>query len=219
MKTKFTKLAISLSVLSIMPWASTYAQTATDLQCALCVNTADLANNAVGTGKLKGGAVATGKIKNNAVTRNKLSADIRNLLDQLEALTDIINISGTTVEFEGVNLQVTNGTGQTDIVNGTGNLIVGYDESVGLNGFGSQQICSDGAFDNQNDCLSNGGTFSNAQKTGSHNLVVGMGHSYTQFGGTVLGTKNAINREHANVTGGELNIASGLQASGKWRKC
>ena len=143
------------------------------------------------------------------------------MLDQLDtliqgpigALADIVTINGDTVQFDGVNLQVTNGLGITNTVNGKGNLIVGYDEDVGVSGFGAQPVCSDGAFDNENDCLINGGTFSNAQKTGSHNLVVGMGHSYTQFGGTVLATRNASTREHASVTGGDNNIASGIEAS------
>lgn len=36
-----------------------------------------------------------------------------------------------TVEFSSVNLQIVDGTGSTSTVNGTGNLVLGYDESPG----------------------------------------------------------------------------------------
>ena len=230
MNMKTTSLLVSLAISPMIPTGFAHAQVATDVQCAQCVDSSDIANNSIGIGKIKNGAVSTGRLKNaavtttkikdNAVTQSKLSADIRNLLEELDtliqgpigALAQIVKIDGDTVQFEGVNVQIINGTGQTNSINGTGNLIVGYDEDVGLSGFGSQLVCSDGAFETENECLINGGTFANAQKTGSHNLVVGMGHSYTQFGGSVLGTRNAINRSHANVTAGELNIASGEQA-------
>jgi len=36
-----------------------------------------------------------------------------------------------TIQFSGVNLQVINGSGSETILNGTGNLIVGYDPTPG----------------------------------------------------------------------------------------
>src|SRR5580658_5126953 len=35
-----------------------------------------------------------------------------------------------TVQFSGVNVQVVNGEGKTNLVNGEGNLMVGYDENT-----------------------------------------------------------------------------------------
>ena len=36
-----------------------------------------------------------------------------------------------TIQFSGINLQVINGTGSESTINGTGNLILGYDETPG----------------------------------------------------------------------------------------
>src|SRR5437016_6271125 len=36
-----------------------------------------------------------------------------------------------TIRFYGVNVQIVNGAGSTGSVNGTGNLVLGYDESPG----------------------------------------------------------------------------------------
>jgi len=66
---------------------------------------------------------------------------------------------------------------------GLGNLIVGYNTSPG-----------------------------NPQ-TGSHNLVVGDYHSYTSFGGAVMGEGNAITGPASTVTGGSDNQAAGEETS------
>ena len=113
-----------------------------------------------------------------------------------------------TARFTGVNVQVVNGAGQTT-VNGLGNLIVGYNEEyVRLFDF-----CSDGAYDNQSDCESNGDYWAGSFKSGSHNLVVGSGHSYTRYGGVVFGYRNVINGAYATVSGGGDNFASGWSSS------
>jgi hypothetical protein len=89
-----------------------------------------------------------------------------------------------TVRFTGVNVQVVDGTGDTDgAVNGKGNLIVGYNENA-LN-----------------------------PRSGSHNLIVGDRHSYTSYGGFVAGLNNTISGPRASVAGGELNTASGIGGS------
>src|SRR5207302_2816717 len=58
-----------------------------------------------------------------------------------------------TVQFAAVNVQVVNGAGGTQSVNGRGNLVVGYGESPGA---GTQ--------------------------TGSHDLIVGRNNSFTGYG-------------------------------------
>ncbi|MBN2694788.1 hypothetical protein JXR93_09010, partial [bacterium] len=91
-----------------------------------------------------------------------------------------------TVRFTGVNLQVVSGSGLTDgIVNGKGNLIVGYNE---LN-------------PNYSD------------KTGSHNIVVGTKHNYSSFGGLVVGEMNTISGEYSSISGGRVGVASGKYSS------
>lgn len=84
-----------------------------------------------------------------------------------------------TVQFSGVNVQVVSGTGSTaGPVNGEGNLVVGYDESEGK------------------------------PQTGSHNLVVGPGHSFTSFGGFIAGYGNAVTGPFGSVSGGAANSAT-----------
>ncbi len=86
-----------------------------------------------------------------------------------------------SVRFDGVNVHVRNGAGSQSEINGTGNLIVGYDEV----------------------------SAEDLNQTGSHNLVVGADHSYTSHGGAVFGSGNSISSPYATVTGGQSNTASG----------
>lgn len=88
------------------------------------------------------------------------------------------------VRFYGVNVKITNGAGQTDSINGVGNLIVGYDLDSGSN-----------------------------NKTGSHNLVVGDMHTYSSYGGLVVGHQNTVSAPAASVSGGNRNKASGIYSS------
>jgi hypothetical protein len=128
------------------------------------------------------------------------------------ALNGKLNLSpdGSTALFNGVNVQIVNGLGNTETTNGTGNLIVGYNETNPGTVMPLLLICSDGAYLDQASCAANGGVWGANQRTGSHNLVIGTWHSYTQYGGVVAGHSNAINRGYANVTGGGFNIASGF---------
>jgi hypothetical protein len=92
--------------------------------------------------------------------------------------------SKPTIQFSGVNLQIVNGLGKTESVNGEGNLIIGYDEDL-----------------------------EKFPQTGSHNLVLGVEQSFTSYGGIVAGERNAIDGSFDSVTGGEGNKASGIYAS------
>ncbi len=107
------------------------------------------------------------------------------------ALLDVVEISGTDVYFKGVNLHVNNGTGQADLVNGLGNLIVGYNLPRG-----------DGS----------------DWRSGSHNLVVGDQHNFSSYGGLVAGLHNGLFAPYASVLGGELNTvtaAKGVVVGGR----
>lgn len=113
-------------------------------------------------------------------------ADLDYRLMQVEdVLQDVerVDFQGQpTVRFSGVNVQIVDGQDQyTDgPTNGRGNLIVGWN---------GQLIARD--------------------RSGSHNLVVGDGHSYTAFGGIVAGKDNEISSPLASVLGGWQNSASG----------
>ncbi len=48
---------------------------------------------------------------------------------------------------------------------------------------------------------------------GSHNLVIGPGHTYSSYGGVVAGAFNQITAPFASITGGAKNTASGVTSS------
>lgn len=111
-----------------------------------------------------------------------------------------------TARFSGVNVQIVNGSGATGAKNnGLGNLVVGYNEKDS----GGAYFCSEGAIEDGAKCKGSGYTWDKNQRTGSHNLVVGIFNSYTSFGGVAIGANNIINRRYASVTGGRGNRASG----------
>lgn len=106
----------------------------------------------------------------------------------LEFLLMGVQRSGNSLVFNGMNLEVNNGTGVTDgEINGLGNIIIGYNENIFP-------------------YLGNGPS---SQKTGSHNLVVGKGNNYMSYGGIVSGLNNWISGTYATITGGERNQALG----------
>jgi hypothetical protein len=106
--------------------------------------------------------------------------------------------------FRGINVQIVNGTGQTQTMNGLGNLIVGYNRpSAG------SFICSLGAADTEAVCVTSGGVWAQSHKGGSHNIVGGDFNSYASWGGLVLGVENAISAPYAAVLSGARNRAGG----------
>ncbi|MBI5504379.1 MAG: hypothetical protein HY899_06235 [Deltaproteobacteria bacterium] len=115
-------------------------------------------------------------------------ADCQQLLPRVaavEALLAHLQVQGNNLVLTGMNFQVVNGSGATDgTVNGTGNIVIGYNEAG-----------------------------DNDKKTGSHNLVIGMEHSYSSFGGLVAGGNNEISGEGATVLGGTTHRVSGDYAS------
>ena len=116
--------------------------------------------------------------------------------ENLENLGHYVRVdeSGPTpvIWFEAVNVKIVNGTGFTGsalgapgILNGLGNLIVGYDEP--------------------RDPAEGAGV---SDKTGSHNLIVGPDHNYSGYGGFVAGAINTVSGANASVSGGGFNTAS-----------
>ena len=143
-----------------------------------------------------------------------LKAALANLLAINSALS-VENVNGVrTVRFSGVNLQVVNGTNSTESINGAGNLIVGYDEVNSA----TKIVCSlatdvnGNSLTSESTCLAAGGTVAARQKTGSHNLVMGSGNSYSSAGGIIAGQGNFITALFASNLGGTGNIVSGRAA-------
>jgi hypothetical protein len=104
-------------------------------------------------------------------------------------------VRGPNITFKGANIHIVSGSGATDdnlshggSLTGLGNLIIGYDEPL---------------------------TNVSGNRGGSHNLVIGMFHTFTSsaFGGLVAGEQNTISAEAASVIGGFGNTANGTLAS------
>lgn len=115
---------------------------------------------------------------------NGLSTRVQALEDKTQSLST--SVDGKQVYFSGVNLHVRSGTGSTtSSPNGTGNLIIGYDEA----------------------------RVTDSQKTGSHNLVLGRGNNYTSYGGLVGGSNNTISASYASILTGESGTASGSMSA------
>jgi hypothetical protein len=104
-----------------------------------------------------------------------------------------------TIRITGVNVQIVNGLGATNgnandpfnmnasasHTNGAGNLIIGYDEPlIGIP----------------------------VNRTGSHYLVVGPGHTFSGFGGAVVGSSNASTAPYASVYAGAGSKSTGVGA-------
>ncbi len=114
--------------------------------------------------------------------------ELEGLLQDVSRLIDP-NTGYDTVRFEGVNVQIVNGSGTTGGETlGTGNLIIGY-----------------------NELRDNGGNY----RDGSHMLVIGEMNNYTSdsHGGMVVGSWNETSAPFASVSGGANNIASDEFAS------
>jgi hypothetical protein len=129
------------------------------------------------------------------------------------ALNNVLSYNASTkaATFTGANVFIVNGQGTTASANGVGNLVVGYNEPPNPP---PVFFCTDGQFLDQASCVAAGDVWGNTQRLlGSHNVVVGKGHSFTRFGGLVVGNTSVINRDFASVSGGEFNIASGISSS------
>jgi hypothetical protein len=130
--------------------------------------------------------------------------------DLVQNLGKYVSVDDTAdrITFTGVNVQIHNGAGAT-VINGRGNLIVGYDHERG----GYPPVCSLGLYLTEADCTGAGYVWAVNHKSGSHNLIVGEGHNYSSYGGFVAGQLNTVNRVSATVSGGVLNEASGDYSS------
>jgi hypothetical protein len=114
--------------------------------------------------------------------------------DQAEFLSHVTMVDlpdgqgGTvrTARISGINVQVVNGQGTTDTLNGLGNLIVGYNEL---------------------------GNPSDDNRTGSHNIITGRANSFSSYGGLVAGHGNTVSQRWSSVSGGVYNTASGTYSS------
>ena len=118
-------------------------------------------------------------------------------------LNDHVSVVDSTnsVVVTGANFQITNGLGPNPIswlgqegTNGLGNLIIGYNEETG---YAEEYV-----------------------RTGSHNLVIGVDHSYMGFGNIIGGMRNEVNGQYsacisreAEMNWGNVNLILGGKQS------
>lgn len=137
------------------------------------------------------------EIKSNV---DSLDKEVSAIDDQVGQLKDLLNatlgdcirvengfiegVAGPHVIIEGCNLHVRNSLGDTNTINGRGNLFIGYNESPTISG--RERI-----------------------RDGSHNLVIGTQHNFGSYGGLVAGHRNQLIGEWASVVGGIDNEATG----------
>ena len=101
-----------------------------------------------------------------------------------------------TWTMSGLNVQLVNGSGSTyGTSNGLGNLVLGYNEE-------------DGGHRDSTGTLVDGEV-----RMGSHNMVLGGGHSYAGNGGLIGGFNNTAWGQGAGILGGRANFASGAWSS------
>jgi hypothetical protein len=118
------------------------------------------------------------------VTLQQLAARLAVVESKTQFMSADAKTQSTT--FTGCNLYIQNGLGATNgepnhpddldspVVNGLGNLIIGYNV---------------------------GGHNNGDVRTGSHNLILGDQNNYSSFGGIVAGSSNAISAPYASVSG------------------
>jgi hypothetical protein len=116
-------------------------------------------------------------IASNTSSISGIASDLTDLdIDLLVDLGDYLSVDTTddSVIFTDANVYVQSGSGSTDgTVNGLGNLIVGYDE--------------DGGSDD---------------KSGSHNVIIGMEHQYTGAGNLISGYRHEVDNDFSGMVGG-----------------
>ena len=148
-------------------------------------------------------AALEGQIANEVAARQALADTVANLGDAVAPLaslaplaplatymsvqTGAINgLAGPHVIFSGANVHIQSGGGDSLTANGLGNLIVGYNEPSG---------------------------YEPAERGGSHNVVIGVGHRYNFGTGFVTGYSNRLGNMAASVSGGGFNEAGEFATS------
>ena len=111
-----------------------------------------------------------------------------------------------TAEFTGINVMVNNGSDTTESSGGLGNLIVGYNEDTGT----TQEFCNNTNYLDEPTCINNGGVWLNYLTHGSHNVIVGSGHSYESYGSIISGRDHVSRAKYTSLVAGERNFAQAI---------
>lgn len=130
-----------------------------------------------------------------------LEAQLQTQQETIASLTPLLGLTqiaqkssfaNDTWTLGGLNVQLVNGEGSTyGEANGLGNLIVGYNEIEG----GHHEP--------------NGVIVAGEVRTGSHNIVLGSGHTFTSNGAFVGGYNNSALGQGASLFSGQAGMAIG----------
>jgi len=147
-------------------------------------------------------------VNNNLETR--LANVEANTVLELDGYLSYAEFNGyPTAEFSGVNIQVNDGSNNTvGFVNGLGNIIIGYNEDSSI----ALEFCSDPQFTAEIPCGIAGETWAKNIHRGSHNLILGRGNSYDDYGSIISGENNVVNGTNTSIISGALNNVSGSYA-------
>jgi hypothetical protein len=108
-------------------------------------------------------------------------------------------VAGPNIVITGANVRIVNGSGQTSVVNGTGNLIIGYNELP------PNIVLPNGARAGSHNFVI--GRYNQFAVSGFGNLVAGELNSASGTGGFVTGYLNTIYGPNCSVLGGEGNVS------------
>jgi hypothetical protein len=181
------------------------ASTAWGASVTLCVP-----SSAGGTVTSAGGA---GCSSGTPVQLPSSSAEQRTLIDVLPYLSfSSSGIDGKpTIQVSGANLQIIDGSGSTTSVNGTGNLVIGYDESPGTQ-TGSHDLIlgTKDSFTHYSELIDG----YDDDATGAYGVTLGEENSASGSYATVTGgLHNHATASWSSVTGGDQNNATGSESS------
>jgi hypothetical protein len=186
-------VAVGLGVGVGVGWAGSRTARATPSAYTLCSTGAGKPFvSPVNGGKCKAGQKPLALASAGAMSSLKTQvASLKSRVSALEQKLIRVSYSASglnhkpTLKISGANLQVVSGSGHTNgSVNGLGNVIIGYDEANGIQ----------------------------TTQTGSNNLVLGVGQSFSSHGDVIGGYDNTASGSYADVFGGG-NTASALGAS------
>jgi hypothetical protein len=130
--------------------------------------------------------LSTGDVTTVGVRLDSIEGNIGELEDHKDEANAFLSFVTVTdagdVAFTGTNLHLRNGSDDSSVANGKGNLIIGYN---GVETFAEE-------------------------RSGSHNLVIGDLHQYTATGGIVTGTGSMLLSDQSAIFGGESHTTTAI---------
>jgi hypothetical protein len=162
-------------------------------------------------GTCKGGSVTLATNSDVAALTARV-ATLEAANSELQTRLAGVSRSGSTLRFNAMNVQITNGEGTTNTTNGLGNLLIGYNETPGAQ-TGSHNLM----LGITQTFTSYGGLLA-----GNHNSVTAPYSSITGGNTNIASALNSVvsggSSNHAtglfsSVSGGAANTASGIRSS------